>query len=617
MTQTVCSVCEQPLALLGAHLACAARAYEFALPERIGPYPIVRKIGDGGMGIVYAGQQHCPAREVAIKVIKDGIYASDALRTKFLAEREIAGRFEHPNIIRVYDAGEDEDGELYYVMELAQRGTLREFLACEVLSIRDAVRLMIDVAFAVDYAHQQGVLHRDLKPDNILISEDRRPRVTDFGVARLLANETEPSAACESTLVGSYPYMAPEQAGYNDPLQPSAASKPGPASDVYSLGAILYELVSGAPPYPVYTREELLEEFSACKQKRLPAALYGWASGADYDLEAVIMKALHHDRTERYCSAAAFAQDLRSTLGGRAPTAPRQGMRARLVSKLVHHAAWFSILLAALSISVGTIATLLTHETTQGAGVIGLIFAHGASVARQLAVDPMSSATLDRWRASQIRDEAWLERIARDNKLISTVFLLSMDGTPVAHYPHETQRYYQQHFKRRIYMRGPELPIPQGVGAFVSPLFRSHASDQLIKLAFSALIYGAHREKLGVAVVTIALPKLTAELGGALSLRAPCEDDLRHVHISRVQCVGVQSTASGELIVDTMNGPVPHISKADVARTHYQVVADLRSLLAIAWRDGLLLGIIALLCLCGLALFRRARTYHANQPAAR
>ncbi|HET6332296.1 MAG TPA: serine/threonine protein kinase [Polyangiales bacterium] len=598
-----------------AHIACAARPHAFELPEWIGPYPILRAIGSGGMGSVYAGKQHCPAREVAIKVIKDGIFADEALRQKFLSEREIAGSFEHPNIIRVYVAGEDEDGQLYYVMELAERGTLREFLRTESLSTRDAVRLMVEVSFAVDYAHKRGVLHRDLKPDNILIGEDRRPRVTDFGVARRLADETDPlTAPSEHTLVGCYPYMAPEQAGYSGLRQPSASSErePNAAADVYGLGAILYELVHGTPPYPVHTREQLFAAFASGP----PPALQRWGYGPDYDLEAVVMKALDHDAAQRYSTAAEFAEDLRRTLGRRAPVARPHSLRGRLVSALSHHAAWFSILVAALVISVASFGSLkqreqthFTQQTQRTAGVIGLIFAHAASVTRMLAIDPMSSSTLSQWRVTHSREETWLARIAADNKLISSVFLLTMDGTPVAHYPPEPDRYYQQRLDSRGYFKGARLSTPQGtdLGAFVSPLFRSRASDGLIKLAFSAPVYGVQRQQLGVAVVTVALEKLTDAIDLPLSLVAPCERDLTGRQNASSRLVCLERDARGDLVEPTTS-PRGETIRGDVARTHYQVVADLQQMTPFASRDRLLLGMMALLCLCALALFlfRRA-----------
>ena len=597
-----CPVCSRPMEPPGAHMACAGRPHAFSLPERIGPYPILRLIGAGGMGSVYAGQQHCPAREVAIKVIKDGIFADEALREKFLREREIAGSFEHPNIIRVYDAGSDQDGQLYYVMELAERGTLREFLRTESLSIRDAVRLMIEVAFAVDYAHRRGVRHRDLKPDNILIGEDRRPRVTDFGVALQLNDNPDP---LESALVGSYPYMAPEQAGYRAPPQPD----PGPEADVYSLGAVMYELVQGTPAYPVHSREQLFAVLGSGP----PAQLCRSGYGADYDLEDVIMKALDHDPRRRYPSAAAFAEDLRRTLGGRRPRARPRSLRGRLVSTLSHHAAWFGILVAALAISLSTLASLVQREhtyvsqqTQRSAGAVAQIFAHAASVAQLLALDPMTLAALSRAPAGGPRDEAWLVRIASNNKLINSAFLLSTDGKPVAHYPPEPEHYYRQQFKNRRYFDGARLATLQGtdLGAFVSPLFRSRASDGLIKLAFSAPVQDAQHGVLGVAVVTIALEKLIQEIDPPLRLIAPCERELSPA----AQRVRVERDARGELVLEPSGERARGLIKTDIARTQYQIVAATQPWAAIARRDGLLVGMLALLCLCALALFLSRRS---------
>ncbi|HKP63662.1 MAG TPA: protein kinase [Polyangiales bacterium] len=606
MTHAHCLVCGGSLDSPGAHLACAARPSTFELPERIGPYVIRRKIGAGGMGSVYAGLQHCPAREVAIKVIKDGIFADEVLRERFLLEREIAGSFGHPNIVRVYDAGSDEDGELYYVMELAERGTLREYLRTESLSVRDAVRLMIEVSFAVDHAHSRGVRHRDLKPDNILIGADRRPRVTDFGVALQLAEHVDPpDPIAPSTLVGSYPYMAPEQAGYR------SSSDPGTAADVYSLGAIMYELVRGTPAYPAQTRDELFAALGSGP----PAPLHDLAN---YDLEAVIMKALEQDPSRRYPSAAAFAEDLRRTLGRRTPIARPRSLRGRLVSALSHHAAWLSILVAALTISLSSFASVeqreqthVSQQTQRAAGTIAQIFAHAATVTQQLAHDPMTLATFANEPTGRLSDESWLGRIAGNNKLINSAFLLTTDGRPVAHYPPEPDGYYRQHFKDRTYFPGARLATLKGtdLGAFVSPLFRSRASDKLIKLAFSAPVADAQQPPLGVAVVTVALEKLIHEIDQPLRLIAPCERELIRSSLSDSLLVRIERGQRGVLVLEPIDGRTRRTIKSDVAGTPYQIVAETGPWAAFARRDGPLLGMLPLLCLCALTLFllRRAR----------
>lgn len=611
MTEAVCAQCARPLLRDAPCFACAARSSDLGLPQHIGPYPILREIGSGGMGSVYAGVQHCPARQVAIKVIKDGVFADPALRARFISEREIAGAFEHPNIIRVYDAGEDADGQLYYVMELASRGTLREFLLGESIPIRDAVRLMVEVTLAVDYAHQRGVLHRDLKPDNILIGEDKRARVTDFGVAHLLAADSGNDAQC----VGSYPYMAPEQAG---------PSTPSPAADVYSLGAILYELVHGAPPYAATTRAELLQAL----EQGPPPALRGLAHGLDYDLEAVIMRALSHDPSARYASAAEFAEDLRRTLGRRAPIARSRSLRGRLVSALTHHAAWFSILVAALSISAVLVFALnqamlraslrehahLRQQTERTANAMENIFKYVAGVSRQLAEDPHTLAALSQ---PELADESRLERIARNHDLVNSVFLLTAAGAPVAHYPHESESFYQQHFQRRVYFRGANIAEQQGLrlGVFVSPLFKSRARDGLIKLAFSTPVYGPDQQQLGVAVATVALEKLTHEVEHpALTLVAPREVELNDARATNVELVRVDHEPAGQLRLQPASAAGRQLYIANVARTDYAVVASLREPALGAVRYGLMVGVMALVCLCAAALFllRRARAQHAH-----
>ena len=624
MTQVLCRVCNLPLELLAAHFACAARPHVASVPERIGPYPILRAIGSGGMGTVCAGLQHCPRREVAIKVIRDGVFADETLRAKFLREREIAGAFEHPNIIRVYDAGEDQDGQLYYVMELAQRGTLRDFLQTEALSVRDAVRLMIEVSFAVDYAHQRKVLHRDLKPDNILIGEDRRARVTDFGVARLLA--AGPSALdepeCDATFVGSYPYMAPEQSGYRGAGQTADI---GPPADVYSLGAIMYELVRGAPPYAARTRQQLWAAYASGP----PADLFGFRVGADYDLEAVIMKALSHDPAQRYPRAAAFAEDLRRTLGRRAPLARSRNLRGRLLSALAHHVGWLGILLAALSISAFAITSFeraanraraqervrLEQGVKRAARDIGLVFDTARQLTRRLSSDPDNLEMLAQRPPPNAQDDARLVRSVQGSALISSAFLLAMDGRPVAHAPPEPPGYYQQSLQHRIYFGGARLSGQawQDADVFVSPLFLSRSSDRLIKVAFSAACYDQDGRQLGVAVATVAVDKLLRTLDHAgMSLVTLREVEESALQSTNVETVRISLDARGQPQLEPPGAAARQQLTESVAGTFYQVSAELKDP-ASEPRDALMLGIAGLVGLCGLALFlsRAARADHA------
>jgi len=536
MTQGACATCGGLLLHDATCLVCAFQSSDLSLPRHIGPYPVLRQIGVGGMGTVYAGQQACPSREVAIKVIKDGIFADERLRARFLREREIAGRLEHPNIIRVYDAGEDADGRLFYVMEIAARGTLREYMRTVALTQDEAIRMMIEVAFAVDYAHRHGVVHRDLKPENILIGEDRRARVTDFGVARL-CEETEDCADRQShrSLVGSYAYMAPEQAGHSASAMAPPGAEPGPAADIFSLGAMLYELIHGASPFPASSREELLERLAMGP----PSGVRGVFRGREFDLEAVTMKALSMEPGRRYETAATFAEDLRRVLGGRVPRARPQSVRGRVASVLFHHAAAIGIVISALSVGGAVIATIiglyLKQELLEQAAArdhvlaavraIRTSFDVPANLSRELALAPCSIEALT--DTSSIEDcEQWLARKVRNSPRVSSAFLMRMDGRAALHAPREVDAYYQEDFQHRLYFQRANLAQSQrtGIGVFVSPLFKSHARDRKIKLAFSAPVYDSEERQLGVAVVTMELEELVAVLRHPeLVLIAPSE----------------------------------------------------------------------------------------------
>jgi hypothetical protein len=572
------------------------------------------------MGTVYAGQQACPSREVAIKVIKDGIFADERLRARFLREREIAGRLEHPNIIRVYDAGEDADGQLFYVMEIAARGTLREYMRTVALTQDEAIRMMIEVAFAVDYAHRRGVVHRDLKPENILIGEDRRARVTDFGVARL-CEETEDCADRQShrSLVGSYAYMAPEQAGHSASAMAPPGAEPGPAADIFSLGAMLYELIHGASPFPASSREELLERLAMGP----PSGVRGVFRGREFDLEAVTMKALSMEPSRRYKRAADFAEDLRRVLGRRVPRARPQSVRKRVASVLFHHAAAIGMVISALSVGGAVIAIiislylkqeLLEHAAARShvlaaVRAIRTSFDVPANLSRALALAPCSIEALT--DTFSIEDcEQWLAREVTNNNRVSSVFLMRMDGRVAVHVPREVDAYYRMDFQHRLYFQWANLAKLQetGIGVFVSPLFRSQAQDRKIKLAFSTPVYDSKERQVGLAVTTMEIDKLVAELPlPGLVLIAPSElgaatvEGPAHEHVILMDPKGKwRSDKAGP------RGEQPLV--VPVAETGYAVMAKQPEAQTVPLSEQPSLAAFALLGLCigALSLIRFA-----------
>jgi hypothetical protein len=264
-------------------------------------YEVGEVLGEGGMGVVYKARQVVLDRLVALKVIRPSWVADAAVRERFRAEARVVARFDHPNIVRVYDSGE-QAGRPYFALELISGGSLAQACARRPYAPRAAAELVAQLADALDYAHRQGVVHRDLKPANVLLTAEGSPKVADFGLARLLdgaVGQTEPGRC-----LGTPAYMSPEQADG----RPEGA---GRATDVFGLGAILYELLTGRPPYQGETFEEVLGQARRAQappvreiNPRAPAVL-----------ARACRKALAADPRQRHPSAAALAQDLRRYLG--------------------------------------------------------------------------------------------------------------------------------------------------------------------------------------------------------------------------------------------------------------------------------------------------------------
>jgi serine/threonine-protein kinase len=273
-----------------------------ALPQIPG-YAVEAVLGRGGMGVVYRARHLRLNRPVALKMLLAGAYAEPREKHRFQREAEAVARLRHPIVVQIYDVG-DVDGRPYFTMELVDGGSLARTLAGTPQPADQAAQLVATLAGAVQAAHACGVVHRDLKPGNVLLTADGTPKITDFGIARRLDGEAALSRA--SLAVGTPSYMSPEQARG----RPDAV---GPAVDVYSLGAILYELLTGRPPFRAETAAETVLQVISQE----PASPSRLNAKIPRDLETVCLKCLHKEPGQRYATAAALADDLRRFGEGR------------------------------------------------------------------------------------------------------------------------------------------------------------------------------------------------------------------------------------------------------------------------------------------------------------
>ena len=285
-------------------------------PPQFADYELVEELGRGGMGIVYKAVQKSLGRTVALKMMLHGATASELETTRFRGEAEAAAQLEHPNIAPVYEVG-SHGGLPYFTMRFIEGPTLSALLVDGPLPTRRAAELLAPVARAIDYAHGRGILHRDLKPANVLLDREGVPRVTDFGLAKRV--EGDASLTQSGAILGSPSYMPPEQAAGN-------RGRIGPHSDVYSLGAMLYHMLTGRPPFQAATPIDTL--LNVLEQDPLPPRLLN--PRIDRDLELIAMKCLQKPIELRYASAAQLADDLESYLAGESISARSTGLRLLL-----------------------------------------------------------------------------------------------------------------------------------------------------------------------------------------------------------------------------------------------------------------------------------------------
>jgi serine/threonine protein kinase/Tfp pilus assembly protein PilF len=271
---------------------------------RLGNYEILEEIGRGGMGVIYRARQRHSKRIVALKRLLS--YHADSRETlaRFRREAEAAASLDHPNILPIYEVGESDDNIPYFTMKYATGGSLQDAAPMLHGNARETIRLMAKVTRAVQYAHRHGILHRDLKPGNILLDSRGEPLVSDFGLAKWLDSSSNLTRTL--TIFGTPGYIAPEQAEASPQLL-------GPTADLYSLGAILFDLLGGRPPF---LGEHALAVIRQASEKPAPK-LCAVFKGADKDLVTICARCLEREPNVRYQSAADLAEDLERWLEGR------------------------------------------------------------------------------------------------------------------------------------------------------------------------------------------------------------------------------------------------------------------------------------------------------------
>ncbi len=340
------------------------------LPREVGGFRILDILGEGGMGIVYEAEQKSPSRRVALKVVRGGHFVDDQYLRMFRREAETLARLVHPNIAAIYEVGRTEDGQHFFTMELVSGQSLGAYVRDRLggahpsrEQLRERLRVFDTICRAVNYAHQRGVIHRDLKPSNIVVTGSGDVKILDFGLARITDADVAVATVVSEigTIRGTLPYMSPEQSrGDSRDIDVR--------TDVYSLGVILYELVSGVRPYDTETLSMVQALLTICEAP--PRALKTAEGGdaIDADLRTIVAKALEKEPDRRYQSAAAFAEDVERYLASQPILAHPPSTMYQLRKLVARHklpvaaAAGIVVLLVALAVTMAVQAERVRKE---------------------------------------------------------------------------------------------------------------------------------------------------------------------------------------------------------------------------------------------------------------
>jgi tetratricopeptide (TPR) repeat protein len=363
----------------------------------IDDYEIVGQVGQGGMGIVFRAHDHRLRRDVALKMFQPDRAPTPREAQRFQTEAEAMARLAHPNIVPIFEVGVSK-GRPFLALELAERGTLTDQLQRTVFSPTAAARLIETLARAVDHAHRQQVIHRDLKPANILFTADGTPKITDFGLAKVLEND--PRSLRDATRtgepMGTPRYMAPEQAsGQTDRI--------GPATDIYSLGTLLYECLTGTPPFVATSVVETMQMI----RNDAPVSPARHKRGIPRDLITICLKCLEKDPARRYPTAASLAEDLHCFQFGRPILARRTPAWEHAWKWSRRRPAHAALIAIAMLFSTGSLAVLLLGRQAENRRLqrvrsdIAELVRHGQGALEQGEVELAHARFRDAWQLVQ------------------------------------------------------------------------------------------------------------------------------------------------------------------------------------------------------------------------